>query len=206
MTARKSKGARDEVLNVLKRERVTEKHIRDEYIARGDLCSGVWDADLDAHPDHSSSFRASNYNCLILRDETQWTYCAYVLTDISHPWTNHEHVDLSCPGGALCVREAVPLQEEDDNSTIGQGTTGYLWGFHCDNERDLSPVDCTRWYGTEAMVQMKNKHYWTYEEVQAALIKLAAQLRAVEDMDFSFISDKFKTPSQPSSLLNVTQL
>jgi hypothetical protein len=146
-------------------------------ISRTELISGVWDADLNAHPEQESKFvdPATGYMCMVWRNEGNWTYCGYVFVPSTHPDFNKSASNLQ---SKLDAHGGITWSE---NGQIGFDTHHMLQG-------DISPVDETNiaqkpeiFHPVEPMPGY-TKHYWTFEEVKEEVLELAKQLKNRENI------------------------
>lgn len=145
---------------------------------REDIPPGIWDVDLDAHPDAVYEFEFHGYKCVIKRNLSSFTYTAYVHLPTTHPDYHTDYSNLRYP--AIRV-----------HGDLTYGKEG-VFGFDCHHMLmgDLSPVDqmmAAKESSTQSHINSFLKetaeaqhHYWTFEEVRDELKNLARQFKQRE--------------------------
>ena len=140
-----------------------------QYYTRDELINGIWDLDLNNHPENIFNFISSGYECEIKRNEMTWTYCGYVQLPINHPDFNKgydDDIDISVHGGLTY-------------SINGK------FGFDCAHysfDGDIIPGYQTFVKTRKDIFKDNNNfqsggHYWTFEEVKKEVEFLALQFK-----------------------------
>lgn len=137
-----------------------------EKISRESLVEGIWDQDIDSHP-NESTFIIDGYTCKIKRN-VSWSYCGYIHLPESHPDFHKRYQDID--------KEIVV----HGDLTFGNGNG--VFGFDCHHilMGDISPLDFSPGVAEFSLLDLSNKngHYWTYDEVKQQLESLVAQFKA----------------------------
>lgn len=145
-------------------------------IARNELKSGIWDADINAHPEvKSDEFEVCGYQCRIHRNTAKWVYNGYVQLPKTHPDYKKTYRELE---------EKIIVHGD---LTYGEGG---CFGFDCGHMLmgDISPVDETMREKNPDMFPSvdpiflggQDPHYWAYEEVVTEITSMAKQFKARE--------------------------
>lgn len=126
---------------------------------RNQLKPGIWDADLDAHPEDSYEFYSHGYKCKVTRNDS-YAYCGYVIISKEHPYfKDGDDANVQVHGG---------ITYADDNGTFG---------FDCLHWGDLSPLQQTIECQFNNIPLKFGLHYWTFEEAMAEVENMAKQFR-----------------------------
>jgi hypothetical protein len=134
----------------------------------GQLPEGVWTEDIEKHPLRQYSFEYLGYKCEIKRNNFS-AYCGYVTIPNTHPdfGTHDMDMDVDIHGG---------LTYSDETGKFG---------FDCAHMNDIVPAletlnktmpDLFKKFGNE------EKHYWTFEEVENEVKKLAQTFKERENL------------------------
>ena len=142
----------------------------DEF-SREEIMPGIWDEDLNSHPESEYKFEASGYQCEIKRDMHHWTYCGYVQLPKTHPDFNNKHPEIGVHGELTYAKKG-------------------LFGFDCHHilMGDISPMDETmkdkhpKMFSDIEPFYGNRKHYWTYEEVKDQVESMAEQFKSRENL------------------------
>lgn len=139
--------------------------------AREELILGVWDEDIDNHPEHEYIFVHNGYQCKIERRLSSWTYCGYVQLPATHPDFDRSYDDLEY------------IISVHGNLTYGENG---MFGFDCHHilMADISPVDKMmnkkdpRFAALSSDLPFsRREHYWTFEEVKNEVESLVQQFK-----------------------------
>ena len=99
--------------------------------SRDELIKGIWDDDLDEHPENKYEFISkSGYKCEIRRGNS-WTYCGYVTLPKGHPFFHKKYHKIE------------KIINVHGDLTYGRGDGKF--GFDCHHilMGDVSPLDET---------------------------------------------------------------
>ena len=143
----------------------------DEF-SRDELIPGVWDSDIDLHPESEYVFESNGYECKIKRNLINWTYCGYIKLPKTHPDYNKKYSDLE---DIINVHGNLTFTEDG------------MFGFDCYHilKGDISPMDKTMdsKYGkfkSLSTLLYREEHYWTYEEVKDEVESMTEQFKSRE--------------------------
>lgn len=146
--------------------------------ARHQLPAGVWDADLDAHPEHKHEFRAHGYECFLVRNLTQWTYCGYVHLPSSHPDYGKTYDDLkhhiSVHGDLTYGPGRGVFGFDCAHGSLGDVMPGCAYLKQKFNGHPLWSELFDDSFGALPGVR---RHYWTFEEAKAQTEDMARQFK-----------------------------
>lgn len=132
---------------------------------------GVWSEDIANHPAMSFEFEHEGYQCEIIRNSASWTYCGYVHLPSTHPDYDKMYYEV---------------EEIIIHGGLTYSNTEGIFGFDCHHLDDLSPADpnivdfLDRVSGE---VPEHPAHYWTFEEAEAEVKRLAEQFKTREKID-----------------------
>lgn len=139
-------------------------------ISRNELVSGVWNTDIDAHPENNYQFidSATEYQCSVRRNPSSWTYCGYVQLPNSHPDFSKTYQNLS---KQIEVHGGLTFSENGK------------FGFDTAHFGDISPARESHQaknpdlYPPPSSMVNAHSHYWTFDEVKAEVESMAKQFK-----------------------------
>ena len=146
-------------------------------LTRDQLIPGVWDQDLDEHPEKEFIFISKvGYICEIKRS-WDWTYCGYVYLPKNHPF-----YEKTCD-------EIENLIKVHGGLTFGDSKG--VFGFDCSHKLagDISPGDKTMEQKNPELFPLlkslifEEPHYWTWKEVKKEIEDMANQFKRYERMN-----------------------
>ena len=140
-------------------------------IPRDKLIPGVWDADLNTHPNKSYQFYSHGYKCKIKRNDF-YVYCCYVYVGTNHPYfKDGEDALITVHGGITFVDE--------------KG----VFGYDCLHFGDLSPLQETLNIQYFNIPLKFGTHYWTFEEAGEETENMAKQFRDTDTINLDEVEN-----------------
>lgn len=145
--------------------------------SRDELIKGVWDDDLDKHPENNYEFISkSGYKCEIRRGYS-WTYCGYVTLPKGHPFFYKKYHEIE------------KMISVHGDLTYGRGDGKF--GFDCHHilMGDISPLDETMkvkhpdkfpFIDNDIFFFKSQSHYWTFKETKEETERMAEQFKKYE--------------------------
>lgn len=128
---------------------------------RHELISGVWDDDIDRHPEMSYTYTAPcGYMCEIKRNNL-WAYCGFVTIPYDHTYYDSSY-------------DTLPHIDVHGGLTFGYNGK---FGFDCSHSDDIVPGTVTyrSKYPHIFKTPAKNLKYWTFEQVMEEINSMAQQ-------------------------------
>ena len=128
---------------------------------RSELMNGIWDGDIDRHPEKSYTYIAPcGYKCEIKRNNF-WAYCGFVYLPDDHPYYESSYdmlPHINVHGGLMF------------------GYNG-KFGFDCAQNDDVVPGTVTYRAKYPKIFKMpsEGQKYWTYEDTVKETNHMAQQ-------------------------------
>ena len=131
------------------------------------LMEGIWDQDIDTHPDESYKFTHANYECEIRRSKNTWTYCAYVQLPDTHPDFYKDQYEIDFDEGM------------EPHGCLSYGNKKGKFGIDFAHGSDMIPKQSYSYFIIFNNINPFS-HYWTFNEVKQEVEKLADQFKKRE--------------------------